>query len=40
LAAAVRDETIYQGRRLIEDIPGTAKDGARGVIDSLAPLIK
>lgn len=40
LAAAVRDETIYQGRRLIEDIPSAAKDGAKGVIDSLAPLIK
>jgi len=40
LAAAVRDETISQGRRLIEDIPSAAKDGAKGVIDSLAPLIK
>ena len=40
LAAAVHDETIYQGRRLIEDIPSAAKDGAKGVIDSLAPLIK
>jgi hypothetical protein len=40
LAAAVRDETIYQGRRLIEDIPNAAKDGAKGVLDSLAPLIK
>ena len=40
LAAAVRDETIYQGRRLIEDLPNAAKDGAKGVIDSLAPLIK
>jgi len=40
LAAAVRDETIYQGKRLIEDIPNAARDGARGVIDSLAPLVK
>jgi hypothetical protein len=40
LAAAVRDETIFRGRRLIEDIPSAAKDGAKGVIDSLAPLIK
>ena len=40
LAAAVRDETIYQGRRLIEDVPNAAKDGARSIIDSLAPLIK
>ena len=40
LAAAVRDETISRGRRLIEDIPSAAKDGAKGVIDSLAPLIK
>ena len=40
LAAAVRDETIYQGRRLIEDIPSAAKDGAKGVIDSLVPLLK
>ena len=40
LAAAVRDETIYQGRRLIEDIPSAAKDGAEGVINSLVPLVK
>jgi hypothetical protein len=40
LAAAVRDETISQGRRLIEDVPNAAKDGARSIIDSLAPLIK
>ena len=40
LAAAVRDETIYQGRRFIEDLPNAAKDGAKGVLDSLTPLIK
>ena len=40
LAAAVREETIYQGRRLIEDIPSAAKEGAKGVLDSLVPLIK
>ncbi len=40
LAAAVRDETILQGKRLIEDIPNAAKDGAKGVLNSLAPLLK
>jgi hypothetical protein len=40
LAAAIRDEAIHQGKRLIEDLPNAAKDGAKGVLDSLAPLIK
>jgi hypothetical protein len=40
LAAAVRDEAIHQGKRLIEDLPNAAKDGAKGVLDTLTPLIK
>lgn len=40
LAAAIRDEAIHQGKRFIEDIPNAAKDGAKGVLDALAPLIK
>jgi hypothetical protein len=40
LAAAVRDEAIHQGKRFIEDLPSAAKDGAKGVLDTLTPLIK
>ncbi len=40
LAAAIRDETIDRGRRFIEDLPNAAKDGAKGVLDTLAPLVK
>jgi hypothetical protein len=40
LAAAVRDEAIDQGKRLIEDLPSAAKDGAKGVMDTLTPLVK
>jgi len=40
LAAAVRDEAIHQGKRVLEDIPGAARDGAKGVLDALIPLTK
>ncbi|HEY5812333.1 MAG TPA: hypothetical protein VIT23_06750 [Terrimicrobiaceae bacterium] len=40
LANALRDEAVHQGRRFIEDLPSAAKDGAKGVLDTLTPLIK
>ena len=40
LAAAMRDETIDRGTRAIQEFPNAAKDGARGVLDALVPLIK
>jgi hypothetical protein len=40
LAAAIRDETIDRGKRFIEDLPNAAKDGAKGILDTLAPLVK
>jgi hypothetical protein len=40
LAAAMGDETIDRGTRVIQEIPNAAKDGAQGVLDALVPLIK
>ena len=40
LAAAMRDETIDRGARAIQELPDAARDGARGVLDALIPLIK
>ena len=40
LAAAMRDETIDHGARAIQELPDAARDGARGVLDALIPLIK
>ncbi len=37
LAAAIRDETIERGKRLIEELPNAAREGAKGVLDSLLP---
>jgi hypothetical protein len=37
LAAAIRDETIERGKRFIEELPNAARDGAKGVLDSLLP---
>jgi hypothetical protein len=40
LAAAMGDETIDQGTRVIQQIPNAARDGAQGLFDALVPLIK
>ena len=40
LAAAMGDEAIDRGTRAIQEIPNAARDGARGVLDALLPLIK
>jgi hypothetical protein len=40
LAAAMKDETIQQGVRAIEELPNAARGDAQGVFDALAPLIK
>ncbi|MFZ0708633.1 MAG: hypothetical protein WAM53_01205 [Terrimicrobiaceae bacterium] len=40
LAAAMKDETIQQGVRAIQEIPNAARGGTQGVLDALAPLIK
>ena len=40
LAAAMRDETIDRGARAIQEFPDAARDGARGVLDALVPLLK
>ena len=40
LAAAMRDETIDRGARAIQEFPDAAREGARGVLDALVPLIK
>ncbi len=40
LAAAMGDEAIDRGTRAIQEIPNAARDGARGVLDAIVPLIK
>jgi hypothetical protein len=40
LVAAMQDEMIDQGTRVIKELPNAAKEGARGVLDVLAPMIK
>jgi len=40
LAAAMKDEVINQGRKVIDALPGPAKEGAQGILDALMPLLK
>jgi hypothetical protein len=40
LVAAMQDEMIDQGTRVIKELPNAAKEGAKGVFDVLAPIIK
>jgi hypothetical protein len=40
LAAAMQDEAIDQGTRVIKELPNAAREGAQGVLDTLVPLIK
>lgn len=40
LAAATKDEVIDQGRKVIDALPGPAKEGAQGILDALMPLLK
>ena len=40
LVAAMQDEVIDRGTRAIKELPNAAKEGAQGVLDALAPMIK
>ena len=40
LVAAMQDEVIDRGTRVIKELPNAAKEGAQGVLDALAPMIK
>lgn len=40
LARAMGEEVIDQGSSLIENLPGAARDGAKGVLDALSPLLR
>ncbi len=39
LANAMKDQVIQEGTRVLEVLPGPAKEGAKGVLDMLTPLI-
>ncbi|HRJ71012.1 MAG TPA: hypothetical protein PLS03_02240 [Terrimicrobiaceae bacterium] len=39
LANAMKDEVIQQGTRALEALPGPAREGAKGLLDALTPLI-
>jgi hypothetical protein len=40
LVAAMQAEAIDQGTRVIEELPNAAREGAQGVLDVLAPIMK
>lgn len=39
LATAMKDEVIQQGEKALDALPGPAREGARGVLDILKPLL-